>query len=178
MQAQKVLQHRLRRFAFAFDSALLLTVWAFTHFFGFDWRVQWILTSPMNVSKLIWILHFERVVKIVRKKRVNVSVSMMVLNVLRNLLWYSNYSSVVWNYLNPAYDKLELTDFFPINFAEIVNGNDVKPFECFIGLIKFFRNDFTLLNFIRTAERRVNKAFTIWKSQSTIMERITWFNLD
>jgi hypothetical protein len=67
------------------------------NFFWFDWSVQRILTSPMNVSELLWILHFERVVKIVRKKRVNVSVSMLVLNVLRNLLRHSDHSSVVWN---------------------------------------------------------------------------------
>ena len=66
-----------------------------------------------------------------------------------------------------------MAHFFLINLAKVVDGDNVVSLENFAWLIKFLRNNFTVFDFVRSTERRVNEAFAIGKSQSAVMKIIT-----
>ena len=59
-----------------------------------------------------------------------------------------------------------MTNFLPVNFAKVVDRDDINSLENFVWLIKFFGDNFTIFDFVRSTEGRVNKTFAVGKSQS------------
>ncbi len=70
-------------------------------------------------------------------------------------------STIIRNCLDSSDNELEITHFLFINFMKVIDGNNVKFFDNFIGLIIILSNNLSIFNLIGSSQRGVNKTFSI-----------------
>lgn len=161
-------------FAFAFFLVRRILGWLLR----LNWVVHSVWHAPIRVTEILCIFNFEGQAAELSIREERMIIFVLILNMLRNLLWISNNTIVTWNGLYPTDYQLEVAHFVSINLAEIIYRDQIVFSYHLIGLVQLLWYYLTILNFIRSAQRWIDEAFSIRQSHSMVNSRITWSRLN
>ena len=74
---------------------------------------------------------------------------------------YSDHSVVVGDKFDFTNNELKIAHFLLIDFAEVVDCDDVVSFDDFSGLVELFRYNLTIFDSVRSTKRGFNEGLSI-----------------